>query len=152
MWDSSIVSGGESVKYPDAPNEYREFVVEPTMDMASGSYDIRSQAVDSRGQTSDWVVNENAFSLMNSLPQISQDPITVKVDTTERVSMKNHITDAESPGDISGLKSQVHMQLSWHGILKLKKLKFILMKSNTLTLNQQPPCRNRSIRWYRYLI
>ncbi len=103
-WDSSIVSGGESVKYPDAPNEYREFVVEPTMDMASGSYDIRSQAVDSRGQTSDWVVNENAFSLMNSLPQISQDPITVKVDTTERVSMKNHITDAESPGDISGLE------------------------------------------------
>ena len=58
-------------------------------------------------------LNEDAFSLMNSLPQISQDPITVKVDTNERVSMKNHITDAESPGDISGLEiTSMHMQLS----------------------------------------
>ena len=116
QWDSSIVSGGVNVKYPDTINEYREFVVEPTMDMASGSYDIRSQAVDSRGQTSDWVMNEDAFSLMNSLPQISQDPITVKVDTNERVSMKNHITDAESPGDISGLEiTSTHAAfVAWH--------------------------------------
>ena len=115
-WDSSIVSGGESIMYPDTINEYREFVVEPTMDMASGSYDIRSQAFDSRGQTSDWVMNTDAFSLMNSLPQISQDPITVKVDSNERVSMKNHITDAESPGDISGLEiTSTHAAfVAWH--------------------------------------
>ena len=59
----------------------------------------------------------------------------MKVDTTERVSMKNHITDAESPGDISGLEiTSMHAAfVAWYP--ETEEIgSSILMKYNTLTL------------------
>jgi hypothetical protein len=102
-WTDQYTSLGGEIMFPGETNEYRKFMIQPDIMLASGNYDLRSQAIDGRGQESDWVVNDEAFAIMNSLPEISQDPITVKVETSKRVSMANHISDVESPGDISGL-------------------------------------------------
>ena len=103
LWDAQYTSENGELLFPGETNEYRSFMIDTDIMLASGNYDIRSCAIDARGQKSDWVVNEDAFTIMNSLPVISQDPITVKVETSQKVSMLEHISDAESPGDISGL-------------------------------------------------
>ena len=103
LWDDQYTSLSGDLLYPGETNEYRNFLIQPDIMLSSGYYDLRSRAIDSRGQQSEWVVNQDAFRIMNSLPIISQDPITVKVQTSERISMVNHISDVETPGDISGL-------------------------------------------------
>mgnify|MGYP000600683781 FL=1 len=42
QWSSDIVSGGEMVMYPGSPSEGRAYLLSPSMNMASGWYDIRS--------------------------------------------------------------------------------------------------------------
>ena len=103
LWDDQYTSLSGDILYPGETNEYRNFLIQPDIMLPSGDYDLRSRAEDSRGQLSEWVVNQDAFRIMNSLPIISQDPITVKVQTSKRIDMKNHISDVETPGDISGL-------------------------------------------------
>ena len=103
LWDDQYTSIGGEIMYAGETNEYRKFTLQPDIMIPSGNYDLRSRAIDGRGQISEWSVNEEAFAIMNSLPMISQDPITVKVETSQKVSMADHISDVESPGDISGL-------------------------------------------------
>jgi hypothetical protein len=103
LWDSQYSSPNGDLMFPGETNEYRSFLIQPDIMLSSGDYDLRSKAMDGRGQESPWVVNDEAFAIMNSFPLVSQDPITVKVQTSRKVSMSEHISDAESPGDISGL-------------------------------------------------
>ncbi len=103
LWDDQYTSLNGDLLFAGETNEYRNFLIQPDIMLPSGDYDLRSRAIDARGQLSDWAVNEDAFAIMNSLPLISQDPITVKVQTSTKVSMVDHISDVESPGDISGL-------------------------------------------------
>ena len=68
-----------------------------------GHYDLRIKWTDSSGQTSDWLTSEDAFYLQNSLPRVlgNSDMTyagvpTVKVQTTEMVSVVGLVSDAET--------------------------------------------------------
>ena len=95
-WYDEYTSPSGDLLYPGETNEYRNFLIQPDIMLPSGYYHLKSRAEDSRGQRSEWVVNQDAFRIMNSLPIISQDPITVKVQNSTRISMVNHISDVET--------------------------------------------------------
>ena len=79
-------------------NEGREYTMTPTLTMPSGMYDLRSKTIDSRGQSSDWRVTPNAFSLANGIPQVTAEPVpTVVCDVVSDVDMTPHISDPETP-------------------------------------------------------
>lgn len=76
----------------------------PPMTAASGTYDVRMQWADASGQTSDWEVTEEAFELRNAMPKVltaGDDGYagipTVKVESTETVSIVGMVSDAETP-------------------------------------------------------
>ncbi len=48
--------------FPGETNEYRSFLIQPDIMLSSGDYDLRSKAMDGRGQESPWVVNDEAFA------------------------------------------------------------------------------------------
>ena len=69
----------------------------------TGNYDTRVKWVDSRGQASDWLVTESAFTLQNAIPSVVSptDPNhagmpTVKVETVESIPIAGLIWDAET--------------------------------------------------------
>ncbi len=97
-WDGSIDSGGDKIVNPTTSEEGREYTLSPTTSMVSGDYDLRSKATDSRGQSSDWRVTPNAFTLANGLPQIVAEPLppAVTCDTATDIPMTPHISDPET--------------------------------------------------------
>ncbi|MBH34906.1 MAG: hypothetical protein CMB74_05590 [Euryarchaeota archaeon] len=115
LWDSSLVSGGETVLYRDSPQEGRQYFVTPTATMSAGDYDVRTRSVDSRGQTSDWSVVSDMFELANGRPLIVADPVpTVMCDTSTKVSMVGHVSDPETPlGDLVITSSSENF-VAWH--------------------------------------
>jgi hypothetical protein len=114
-WSSSIVTGGEEIFNIDTDNEHREYLFSPTMDMGAGNYDIRSRAIDSRDQVSDWHVTENAFILMNALPVINSYPVpTVKVQTSTMVHISDNIEDAETALEDLVITSTSPNFIAWH--------------------------------------
>ena len=97
-WDGSIDSGGTVIVNEGTNNEGREYTMTPTLTMPSGMYDLRSKTIDSRGQSSDWRVTPNAFSLANGIPQVTAEPVpTVVCDVVSDVDMTPHISDPETP-------------------------------------------------------
>jgi len=98
VWNSSIISGGETTYNVDTENEHRQFLLSPTMEMGAGYYDLQIRASDSRDQKSEWQVTENAFKLMNAFPIINSHPVpTVKVQTQNvMVNISDNINDAET--------------------------------------------------------
>jgi hypothetical protein len=115
IWDSSTVAGGENVLFRESPNEGREYIITPTMAMSSGMYDIRSRAVDGRGQTSDWSTVNDAFELANGRPTIVADPIpTVMCDLSTKVSMAGHVMDPETPLTDLIITSDSDNFVAWH--------------------------------------
>jgi len=117
QWDPSIVTGGENVVYRDTPNEGRQYVISPTLDMPAGVYDIRSRTVDARGQTSNWAVSSGSdgFELANGEPTVVSDPVpTVMCDISTKVSMIGHISDPETPlADLLVTSSSPNF-VAWH--------------------------------------
>ena len=114
-WDSTVVSGGDTVLYRDSPSEGREYFVTPTGAMASGDYDVRTRTVDNRGQTSDWLVASAVFELANGRPIITADPVpTVMCDLSTRVSMVDHITDPETSLSDLVVSSSSPNFVAWH--------------------------------------
>jgi len=100
MWSSDIISGGDSVVYAGTNNEGREYTIQTTIDMDEGMYDIRSRAVDNRGQTSDWAVlsGSNSIELVNARPTVIAEPVpTVMCDVESVVSLDGHVEDKETP-------------------------------------------------------
>jgi hypothetical protein len=115
QWSGDIVSGGDEIFNEGTSNEHRQYLVQPTMGMAAGDYDLRSRAIDGRGQMSPWEVTENSFALLNALPVITSEPVpTVKVETSTRVSIIANIDDAET--DLSDLviTSTSPNFIAWH--------------------------------------
>ena len=75
---------------------------------------------DAGGQSSEWLISEDAFVLQNALPSIyssSDDQYsgmpTVKVDTEEKVSILGLISDAEPPLQLLDISSIDNEFLSW---------------------------------------
>jgi hypothetical protein len=117
QWDGSLTTGGETIVYQGTINEGREYSVRPTADMASGNYDVRARAVDSRGQTSDWSVasGSNGFELANGRPAIIPEPVpSVMCDIPTRLDMTGHIVDPETPLDELIVDSSHDAFLGWY--------------------------------------
>ena len=117
QWDASIVGGGETVVYRDTPNEGRQYVISPTLDMPAGVYDIRSRTVDARGQTSNWAVStgSDGFELANGEPTVVADPVpSVMCDVSTKLSMVGHISDPETPLKDLILTSSSPNFIAWH--------------------------------------
>jgi hypothetical protein len=115
QWNGDIVSGGDEIFNEGTSNEHRQYLVQPTMSMGAGDYDLRSRAIDSRGQMSSWEITEDSFALLNALPIITAEPVpTVKVQTTTRVSIIANVADAET--DLSDLviTSSSPNFIAWH--------------------------------------
>ena len=129
VWTSDWVIAPSSITAPGTPSARFVFTVDPAQSASSGDYDVRARLVDSRGQTSDWAVAQDAFSLMNGLP-IVVDPNqpgsvpgscpafpgmpTVKVEQNELVDLSGLVCDAET--DLSSLEitSSDPSFIAWH--------------------------------------
>ena len=116
QWISGdLIVGGEQVFQEGTSNEHREYLVKPGMDMGAGYYDIRVRSIDSRSQTSDWLVTDNGFELKNALPTITSEPVpTVKVQTSTKVSIVNNINDAETDLNQLIITSNSPNFVAWH--------------------------------------
>ena len=97
-WSEDWVTDGDVLFGEGTSNERYEFSVTPPIDASAGTYDIALSFADSRGQISDWQIEESAFNLLNAAPVVTADPYeSVRVDTNEMVSMVDHISDPETP-------------------------------------------------------
>tara|TARA_B110000444_G_C18851896_1_gene606468 strand:- start:11159 stop:14611 length:3453 start_codon:yes stop_codon:yes gene_type:complete len=140
QWFSSVVSGGQDVVYPTTNNQGREYVVTPTSAMSAGWYDVRTQAVDSRGQTGDWkvITGSSGFELANGAPTITPDPaISVMCDTLTRVSMDGYISDPETPLQDLIITSSDESFVAWHAVEKEIEVKFQWSETNGCPLGPQ---------------
>ena len=140
QWSSAIVSGGEMVMYPGSPSEGRAYLLSPTMDMASGWYDIRSQTVDSRGQTSDWIVTAgtDGFKLANGIPSIVAEPIpSVLCDITTKIDMTGHVSDPETPLENLVITSDSSAFVAWYPTTTEIEVNFAWNELNGCPLGQQ---------------
>ncbi len=115
-WSSNWVIAPTSLTAPGTPSARYVFTVDPVQTAASGDYDVRAKLIDSRNQSSEWKVQEDAFSLENGLPVVVDPnnpdtapgdcpefpgPPTVRVDSNERFSLAGLVCDAET--DLSSL-------------------------------------------------
>ena len=103
-WSSDGVSGGEDVVFAGSPYEGREYTYVTTIDMETGTYDLRVRAIDARNQASDWKVmlGSDGLTVRNAVPTIWAEPVpSVMCDEITKVDMFGHITDRES--DLSEL-------------------------------------------------
>ena len=116
QWMSGdMIVGGDQVFQEGTSNEHRQYLVKPGMNMGAGDYDIRVRSIDSRMQTSDWLVTQNGFELKNALPVITAEPVpTVKVQTSTKVSIVNNIEDAETQLDQLTITSNSPNFVAWH--------------------------------------
>ena len=121
QWDQGIVTGGDSVVYQGSSNEGREYTVMTTIDMEEGYYDIRTRAVDSRGQTSDWttVSGSNSVKLINARPTVVAEPVpTVTCDIESTISLEGHVSDKETPLSDLTISSDASEFISWNPTTK----------------------------------
>ena len=121
QWDQGIVSGGDSVVYQGSSNEGREYTIMTTIDMEEGYYDIRTRAVDSRGQTSDWttVSGSNSVKLINARPTVVAEPVpTVTCDIESTISLEGHVSDKETPLSDLTISSDASEFISWNPTTK----------------------------------
>lgn len=140
QWSSSVISGGQNVVYADTPNEGREYVVTPSDTMAAGWYDVRAQAVDSRGQVGDWKVisGQSGFELKNGAPTVVTEPIpAVKCDTPTRVSMVGHVSDPETPLSDLIITSSDDAFVAWHSAAMELEVNFAWTELNGCPLGEQ---------------
>ena len=140
QWTSSVISGGQNVVYSGTNNEGREYVITPSAAMAAGWYDVRAQAVDSRGQVGDWKVidGQSGFELKNGAPTVIPDPIpSVMCDTPTRVSMDGHIVDPETPLKDLIVTSNDPAFIAWHPLSEEMEVNFAWSEVNGCPLGQQ---------------
>jgi len=141
QWSSGVISGGESVVSPgSSTNEGREYVVTPSSAMSAGWYDIRAQAVDSRGQIGSWMVvtGSSGFELENGAPSVITDPIpSVMCDISTKISMDGHITDPETSLENLVVTSSDESFVGWFPNTKEIEVHFQLSELNGCPLGQK---------------
>lgn len=141
QWSNVSVSGGETILYPGSTsNEGREYVISPTVDMSAGWYDIRSQTVDSRGQTSGWMVTAgtDGFKLANGRPSVVAEPIpSVLCDVTTKVDMTGHVSDPETALADLVITSESPSFVAWYPATAELEVNFAWDEINGCPLYQQ---------------
>ena len=128
QWASDWVTAPNSVTAAGTQYERYVFTVNPIPSAGSGDYDVRARLTDARGQSSDWRSSSAAFTLMNGLPVVV-DPHapgssgacpewpgmpTVKVETSERISLSGLVCDAETPLTQLSITSNDPAFVAWH--------------------------------------
>ena len=115
LWSDSVVTGGQNILYMGSANEGREYSLLPTMDMPAGKYDLRSRAVDARGQLSSWSTTTDAFDLMNAPPSITPNQVSpVPCDISTKIDMTGIIVDPETPLNSLTITSSDSSFVAWH--------------------------------------
>ena len=101
-WESSWIS--ESVMEGSGANTVYVHTIQTPPNAESGKYDTRVMWEDAAGQQSEWLITSEAFELSNALPRVlgSNDAgfvgtPTVKVGSTESISLVGLVRDAETP-------------------------------------------------------
>ena len=119
MWSNDWISNHAIVG--SGENARHSFDIDTPLDATMGHYDLRIKWTDSSGQTSEWLTSENAFYLQNSLPRVlgNSDMTyagvpTVKVQTTEMVSVVGLVSDAETSLFNLEISSSDPEFLGWH--------------------------------------
>ena len=119
MWSNDWISNHAIVG--SGENARHSFDIDTPLDAMMGHYDLRIKWTDSSGQTSEWLTSENAFYLQNSLPRVlgNSDMTyagvpTVKVQTTEMVSVVGLVSDAETSLFNLEISSSEPEFLGWH--------------------------------------
>ena len=115
IWSDSVVTGGQNILYMGSANEGREYSLLPTMEMPAGKYDLRSRAVDARGQFSSWSTTTDAFDLMNAPPSITPNQVSpVPCDISTKIDMTGIIVDPETPLNSLTVTSSDSSFVAWH--------------------------------------
>jgi|TARA_B100001996_G_scaffold315725_1_gene258639 hypothetical protein len=101
-WESSWLS--DPVMEGSGANMVYVHTIQTPPNAQSGKYDTRVMWEDAAGQQSDWLVTSEAFELSNALPRVlsSNDAgfvgtPTVKIGSTETISLVGLVRDAETP-------------------------------------------------------
>lgn len=101
-WDSSWIA--DPVIEGSGANMVYVHTIQTPPNAESGKYDTRVMWEDAAGQQSEWLVTSEAFELRNALPRVlsSNDAgfvgtPTVKIDSTETISLVGLVRDAETP-------------------------------------------------------
>tara|TARA_Y100001936_G_scaffold249109_1_gene298565 strand:- start:3342 stop:6524 length:3183 start_codon:yes stop_codon:yes gene_type:complete len=118
LWDDAWIRDAELLGSGD--NARYLHTLDTPLSAQIGDYDLRVKWYDSSGQSSDWLLSENAFRLQNSLPvvlgngdsEFAGTP-TVKVDTDERVSVFGLVKDAETPLSLLQIDSSSSSFMEW---------------------------------------
>jgi len=91
------------------------------LDAPTGGYDTRVKWTDARGQSSEWLSTESAFTLRNAIPQVisPMDPLhagmpTVKVESQETISLEGLVWDAETSISDLQIDSNAPQFRSWN--------------------------------------
>ena len=102
VWESSWIS--EPVMEGSGANSVYVHTIQTPPNAESGKYDTRVMWEDAAGQQSEWLLTIEAFELSNALPRVlsSNDAgfvgiPTVKIDSTETISLVGLVRDAETP-------------------------------------------------------
>ena len=138
QWSSDAVTGGFNILYLGSPNEGKEYSVLPTVDMASGYYDVRTRTVDARGQTSNWATTYYAFNLMNAPPSITPNQVSpVVCDQSTRVDLTGIVSDPETPLSDLVISSSSSSFVAWHAATTEIEVKFAWDAVQGCPLGQQ---------------
>ena len=119
VWESAWFSEPEIVG--SGANSVYIHTLQTPPNADSGKYDTRVMWEDASGQQSDWLVTYEAFELSNALPRVlgSNDAgfvgtPTVKIDTSETVSLMGLVRDAETPLSMLSITSDDSEFISWN--------------------------------------
>ncbi len=112
QWSTEWITGTPTLR-PDG--NFYQFTLDAPDTAPAGNYDIKVMFTDVRGHESTDAYKLNAFELLNAKPVIDAYPIpTVKVSTSERVSMVSHISDAETANENLVVTSESTNFVAWH--------------------------------------
>jgi len=118
-WESSWIT--DSVMEGSGANTVYVHTIQTPPNAEPGKYDTRVMWEDAAGQQSEWLVTFEAFELSNARPRVlnSNDAgfagtPTVKIDSTETISLVGLVRDAETPLSMLSITSSDSEFKGWN--------------------------------------
>jgi len=112
QWSTEWITGTPTLR-PDG--NFYQFTLDAPDSAPAGNYDIKVSFTDTRGHVSADAYKLDAIDLLNAKPVIDAYPIpTVKVSTSEKISMNGHISDAETANEDLVVTSDSTNFVAWH--------------------------------------
>ena len=121
VWESSWIA--DPVMEGSGANMVYVHTIQTPPNAESGKYDTRVMWEDAAGQQSEWLVTFEAFELSNALPRVlnSNDAgfvgtPTVKIASTETISLVGLVRDAETPLSMLSITSSDPEFKGWNSV------------------------------------